>query len=324
MGSAKRRKRDAWYEGSGKTYSTPAKLIELGPTVAEVNDLEMYFTGYAPQIGFRSSYGAIVAAECGVSIGAGTPANWDPYAGCVREITQGKRIYRRLKRMIDAGQSLYVTVLHLLHGDRQPGEERSAFGELAALAELTDAVAEVRVLVARRRGEARESEVAANGEKAKRAHRSKAGNEAARARRRALLIQEELRCARDGRRELSKEEIKRLETPAYLEYVKGLEAELVEWQDAEARAGLAANDVLDDLREKLSALSAADKETTTSEAVDYALRYRGPKDEKGKPDPKAYESWRIARDVWIERVKREAGQLRIAAWNAYRAAREEK
>jgi hypothetical protein len=323
MGSVKRRKKDAWYEGCGKTYSTDGAVIQLGPTVAEVNDLEQFFTGYAASVGFRSAFGSIMAAECRVPIGAGTPESWDPYAGCVKEITAGKRIYRRLKRMIDAGQSAYVTVLYLLHGDRQPGEERTTFGELAALVEMTDAVSEMRDLVALRKGEARSEDYEAKGGPT-RAHRTKAENDAALAKRRAFLIQEELRTVKENLRGLTEEELKRVETPEAIAYREQLQEELRQWQAAETAAGRAANQVLDDLRVKLSAITHSDRETTTSEAVDYALRYRGPRDAKGKPDAEAYAAWQATRDAWVARVKREAGQLRIAAWNAYRAAREKR
>lgn len=98
-------------------------------------ELHDFWCAYEGEIGFRSTFSAMLAAHAGVALGEGPPMGWDPYAEIVDTISSGTRVYRALRRM----QTADVVVLYRLYGPRTPSSEHAALGELAPLAVLTEA-----------------------------------------------------------------------------------------------------------------------------------------------------------------------------------------
>lgn len=103
-------------------------------------ELHGFWHWYEADIGFRSTFSAMLAAHAGVALGEGPPMGWDPYAEIVETISDGTRIYRALRRMHTAD----VVVLYRLYGPRRPSDEHEALGELGPLAPLTAAARQAR------------------------------------------------------------------------------------------------------------------------------------------------------------------------------------
>lgn len=103
-------------------------------------ELHDFWCAYEAAIGFRSTFSAMLAAHQGVSLGAGPPGGWDPYAENIDRISNGSRTYRALRRL-ETGD---LVVLYRLYGPRNPSNDHAALGDLSPLAALSDAAHEER------------------------------------------------------------------------------------------------------------------------------------------------------------------------------------
>jgi hypothetical protein len=103
-------------------------------------ELRSLWHEYDAAIGYHSTHGAMVDAICGLRGGGGVPA--DPFfvqlacwsSGVGRRFAAARRALRLLP-------SREATVLHRVHGPRDPASRGDLFGVLAPLAALTPAVA---------------------------------------------------------------------------------------------------------------------------------------------------------------------------------------
>lgn len=115
-------------------------LAELRLPPADVLELRYYFNAYEADIGIHSLHYAQFDAMLGFqNTGAvlGEP-QVEPRACEARR--RGNKVYRVLARMIDAGASSSVTVLHRIYGPRCPHARYDEFRDLAPIATYTPVV----------------------------------------------------------------------------------------------------------------------------------------------------------------------------------------
>jgi hypothetical protein len=123
-------------------------------------DLMRFWREHEAAIGIRSNFGSMLAALEGMAPGSGPPAGWDPLVDRVLEIGRCRRTWQVLREMDSQGLTLEIVALHRLYGDVLcPLEYRGAFGDVAALASLTDAAEGARDRLAYEVGTAREQAV---------------------------------------------------------------------------------------------------------------------------------------------------------------------
>lgn len=324
-----KRARDAWYEGSGKTFSTDGREPRphpIGLTFRDADDLRFLFREYAGLIGMRSNFSSMQAPLEGVRGTNTSPESYDQLAGAVNSITRSKRAYRILVRMIERGDSRYVTVLHLVYGEPHPNAHDAVFGkELAPLASMTEASEVAREELATREGERRSLRTVEACRVSTRSHRSRAELDRKKAARRVELIREELAFLDEQRSERSapmspeQQQAENIHEEALREELAARESALTDATNSEVAWS---GEPINELRASLTALAQADREVTTEEALRYRLEYHGKRDPKGKPEKSSHEAWNASRREFVARVSSEARQLLIAACGAFRAASE--
>ena len=112
--------------------------LRLPPT--DVLELRYYFNAYEADIGIHSLHYAQFDAMLGFqNTGA---VLWEPQVeprACEAR-RRGNKVYRVLARMIDAGASSSVTVLHRVYGPRCPHARYDEFRDLAPIAAYTPVV----------------------------------------------------------------------------------------------------------------------------------------------------------------------------------------
>jgi hypothetical protein len=298
---------------------------DLGLRYPFASELREYFECFESAIGFRSTFSVMISALNGLPLGGGS-GNRDPLAELMDHprIAEGNRVSRTISKLWDTGAGRHAAVLTILYGSKGSVEWSEAFGALAPLAPMTMAVTEARDQLATREGMRREEIVGRSTTEAQAAVREEIEHEFwATATRRSKAIAEHAKLvdrldalqaqANDGA-PLSTRSVtllgdgdKRL--AALERQIAGMDDFLWRLLCAYRADGVA--------RAKVGALAGADREVTTAAAVRSKLI--PPRGMDG--DAKA--AWALARAAFVAQVLHEAGALRRAAHEAYKAARRE-
>lgn len=301
------------------THGLFARRDEYG-WQTDARELRAFFQEYEADVGFKSTFSAMLAAHAGVALGSGPPSGWDPYAERIDRITRGTRVYRTLKAMDAAGHGYDVDVLSRLYGPRNGAAERPEFGELAPLAVYTDAVSIARDDLVFRESSRREERSGAavlglaetTKAELERDFWATASRIVAAERRiawhRARLerIEADVDPDKDLVRAQSRAAIARL--PHIVDGWHELQRRIL---DAYVYDG--------SLRARLGAITSTDRELTAEDAIRSKLDT--PKRITG--DREAHATWRTARSVFVVEVTQQAEAMRRAAHAAYRKAKEQ-
>ena len=280
-------------------------------------ELQRFFRSRESELGIRSNMGAQVNA---LLSGGGTHASHDFDHAMVDLLDRNKTlgvfraVWSALTAMERAGHSRLVVVLHLLYGHtRAPDFPAGHFGDVAAIAHLTDAAE-----LAREELAAAESEVSM-------VRLSVAFDDAALAARRDVIAEEFWREAvrhqtwSNLAAKLRARHVDELSVAA--RYQEAMKRQNASWRRLGAL--LDEYDREPKTRALIGACAHADWSWTPRAAIKARLQYDGPRDEYGKPRKLAYEQWQRARDEWTSAVRIEATALRTQALEAYRDARRE-
>lgn len=138
--------------------------IPKGLTPRDDAELRYFFRDHCAAIGFKSTFGAVLAAHSGVQLGVGSPESWDALAAYVDRHARarpGRRVWAILDAMIAEGDSAHVTVLSRYYGEREPSAPYGTFEALAPLVSMTLAVEAARDEQAARLGTIRDERVTA-------------------------------------------------------------------------------------------------------------------------------------------------------------------
>lgn len=129
-----------------------------GREQTEARELRRFFCDFDAEIGFRSTFSAMIAAANGVGFGSGSPDSWDPYAERVEKLTAGARTRRALERV----HGRLVVVLYRLYGPVPAHVVTGSkeLGEHALIAPYTEAAEEARADLVVRRSAAHEAVLA--------------------------------------------------------------------------------------------------------------------------------------------------------------------
>lgn len=251
-------------------------------TGRDANELREFFLGNEARVGFRSTFGAMLAALEGVPMG-GSNGDHDPHAERIdreRGTSSGTRVWRALRNLDHMGDVQSIITLHRLYGAvRVPVGYLPAFGDpdVAQIASLTDAAEDVREQLAFTRGSERESGVRL------RCITSKAESLDALAEDFWRAVRSEAKATAAGRTDMA-----------------------TAWREVQARALNLCGDGRDGtLSATISTYAGCDRETTTDDAIGHALADNNP----------------VRRSSFISQVKRDAAGLKARSLAAYASVR---
>jgi hypothetical protein len=307
-----------------------APAIPMGLTLLERGELEWFWNGYEADVGFRSSFQQMV-----VAIVQGADEEWGgiPKVGggghdvdaqvyhdrmyglhCHGVFRRADAIYRALKTMPEH----HLVVLYLLHGPGRRNAPTNVFGDVAPIAHLTAAAEEARQAMAEREGAHREERADEGTAAAIEDHREGL----------ARTFWEAVGEYQACERRLG--ELMAIEEPTEKQRARIEAAQdrhrawwsvcgkaLVAYRDAGARAPAARRSA------SSTAKASAARELTPQQAIRWKLDYHGPRGKDGKPQGDAKRAHDESRKAFIAAVKKDAERMKIAAANAYRAAKRE-
>ncbi len=298
--------------------------VELGfqyPFALEIRD---FFRHYEAMIGWGSTFSMMLAAASGFDVGMGPPDDWDPFAKIVDILRKHRHVHQTLCQMDSDGHPDSVRVLATLYAPHRhyPGDEDGVWGELAALAPLSETVVMLRDDMAAVSGEIREVAVGRRTAASAKRQRAKLATEFWReVVRREKLMQTH---ARLERRLAYVQAKKDAGEPLEVRERKDLETGQAELRSIEIRHR-AMHELLGKiieaynydgvLRARIGAMVAADRELTANDAIRSKLagESTGTKEERTVA--------KDGRKSFVAQVRLEAGVMRKRAHADYAEAR---